>query len=52
MRAKGIHTGAGISCGPKVQAFSQRFGWCEDPFGVSWQLNLPETSSAVSQSAR
>jgi len=21
--------------------FSQRFGWCCDRFGVSWQLNLP-----------
>ena len=21
--------------------FSQRFGWCRDRFGVSWQLNLP-----------
>ena len=21
--------------------FSQRFGWLNDPFGVSWQLNFP-----------
>lgn len=21
--------------------FSRRFGWCQDRFGVSWQLNLP-----------
>ena len=20
--------------------FSQRFGWCNDRYGVSWQLNL------------
>lgn len=24
--------------------FSQRFGWCSDRFGVSWQLNLPATA--------
>ena len=24
--------------------FSRRFGWCSDRFGVSWQLNLPETA--------
>ena len=23
--------------------FSQRFGWCADRFGVSWQLNLQST---------
>ncbi|TSB47913.1 VOC family protein [Alkalicoccobacillus porphyridii] len=22
--------------------FGKKFGWVEDPFGVSWQLNLPE----------
>jgi predicted 3-demethylubiquinone-9 3-methyltransferase (glyoxalase superfamily) len=32
--------------------FSRRFGWCGDRFGVSWQLNLPETSSAATQAAR
>ena len=21
--------------------FSQRFGWCKDRFGLSWQINLP-----------
>ncbi len=21
--------------------FSQRFGWCRDRFGLSWQINLP-----------
>lgn len=29
--------------------FSRRFGWCNDRFGVSWQLNLPETSSAATR---
>ena len=27
--------------------FSRRFGWCNDRFGVSWQLNLPETPRAA-----
>lgn len=32
--------------------FSRRFGWCSDRFGVSWQLNLPETSAPATQPAR
>jgi predicted 3-demethylubiquinone-9 3-methyltransferase (glyoxalase superfamily) len=32
--------------------FSRRFGWCSDRFGVSWQLNLPATSSAATRPAR
>jgi predicted 3-demethylubiquinone-9 3-methyltransferase (glyoxalase superfamily) len=32
--------------------FSRRFGWCSDRFGVSWQLNLPETSAAATRPAR
>jgi predicted 3-demethylubiquinone-9 3-methyltransferase (glyoxalase superfamily) len=32
--------------------FSQRFGWCGDRYGVTWQLNLPETSSAATRPAR
>lgn len=32
--------------------FSRRFGWCSDRFGVSWQLNLPETSSATNPPAK
>jgi predicted 3-demethylubiquinone-9 3-methyltransferase (glyoxalase superfamily) len=32
--------------------FSRRFGWCGDRFGVSWQLNLPLTSSAATRPAR
>ena len=36
-----------LSAGGKVlmpldnYGFSTRFGWCQDRFGVSWQLNLP-----------
>lgn len=26
---------------PDDYGFSQRFGWAEDRFGVSWQINLP-----------
>ena len=26
--------------------FSQRFGWCRDRFGMSWQLNLPLKGAA------
>lgn len=26
---------------PNDYGFSQRFGWAEDRFGVSWQINLP-----------
>jgi predicted 3-demethylubiquinone-9 3-methyltransferase (glyoxalase superfamily) len=25
---------------PGNYGFSKKFGWCVDPFGVSWQLNL------------
>jgi predicted 3-demethylubiquinone-9 3-methyltransferase (glyoxalase superfamily) len=32
--------------------FSRRFGWCGDRFGVSWQLNLPLTSSAATRPVR
>jgi predicted 3-demethylubiquinone-9 3-methyltransferase (glyoxalase superfamily) len=31
--------------------FSRRFGWCSDRFGISWQLNLPETPSAATRPA-
>lgn len=26
---------------PNNYGFSQRFGWCNDRFGVSWQINVP-----------
>ncbi len=26
---------------PNAYGFSQRFGWVQDRFGVSWQINLP-----------
>lgn len=26
---------------PDDYGFSQRFGWAQDRFGVSWQINLP-----------
>ena len=32
--------------------FSRRFGWCSDRFGVSWQLNLPETPAAATRAAK
>jgi predicted 3-demethylubiquinone-9 3-methyltransferase (glyoxalase superfamily) len=32
--------------------FSRRFGWRSDRFGVSWQLNLPLTSSVATRPAR
>jgi uncharacterized glyoxalase superfamily protein PhnB len=32
--------------------FSRRFGWCSDRFGVSWQLNLPDTASAATAPAK
>jgi predicted 3-demethylubiquinone-9 3-methyltransferase (glyoxalase superfamily) len=32
--------------------FSPRFGWCSDRFGVSWQLNLPQTPSAATKPAK
>jgi predicted 3-demethylubiquinone-9 3-methyltransferase (glyoxalase superfamily) len=32
--------------------FSRRFGWCNDRFGVSWQLNLPDAAPAANSAAR
>jgi predicted 3-demethylubiquinone-9 3-methyltransferase (glyoxalase superfamily) len=32
--------------------FSQRFGWCSDRFGVSWQLNLPDLAAATTAVAK
>jgi len=33
--------GGFIMMPPANYGFSQRFGWCNDRFGVSWQVNLP-----------
>lgn len=28
--------------GEENYGFGKKFGWCEDQYGISWQLNLPE----------
>jgi predicted 3-demethylubiquinone-9 3-methyltransferase (glyoxalase superfamily) len=36
-----LSEGGGVLMPLDNYAFSQRFGWVNDRFGVSWQLNLP-----------
>jgi predicted 3-demethylubiquinone-9 3-methyltransferase (glyoxalase superfamily) len=35
-----LSTGGGVLMPPGNYGFSRRFGWVNDRFGVSWQLNL------------
>jgi len=50
-RVFGVLSGGGQVLMPlNNYGFSQRFGWLNDRFGVSWQLNLPAVSSAASAS--
>lgn len=37
----GLSTGGSVHMPLDDYGFSQRFGWVDDRFGVSWQLNLP-----------
>jgi predicted 3-demethylubiquinone-9 3-methyltransferase (glyoxalase superfamily) len=35
-----LSDGGAVLMPPGDHGFSRRFGWCNDRFGVSWQLNL------------
>ena len=37
----GLSDGGQVLMPLDTYPFSQRFGWVEDRFGISWQLNLP-----------
>jgi predicted 3-demethylubiquinone-9 3-methyltransferase (glyoxalase superfamily) len=37
----GLSDGGGVLMPLGAYGFSRRFGWVNDRFGVSWQLNLP-----------
>ncbi|GHF46870.1 putative 3-demethylubiquinone-9 3-methyltransferase (glyoxalase superfamily) [Deinococcus metalli] len=37
----GLSEGGGVLMPPADYGFSARFAWVNDPYGVSWQLNVP-----------
>lgn len=39
--ATALGEGGRLLMPPDGYGFSQRFGWAQDRFGVSWQINLP-----------
>jgi len=39
--ATALGDGGKLLMPPAAYGFSQRFGWVQDRFGVSWQINLP-----------
>lgn len=39
--AAALGEGGRLLMPPADYGFSQRFGWAQDRFGVSWQINLP-----------
>jgi predicted 3-demethylubiquinone-9 3-methyltransferase (glyoxalase superfamily) len=39
--AAALGEGGKLLMPPDNYGFSQRFGWVQDRFGVSWQINLP-----------
>ncbi|MEJ6790256.1 VOC family protein [Brevundimonas sp. BR2-1] len=39
--AAALGEGGKLLMPPNNYGFSQRFGWAQDRFGVSWQINLP-----------
>ncbi|CAN5245001.1 VOC family protein [soil metagenome] len=40
-RIAALGEGGKLMMPPNNYGFSQRFGWAQDRFGVSWQINLP-----------
>lgn len=43
----GLSSGGKILMGIDSYPFSERFGWVQDKFGVSWQLNLSKRSQKI-----
>ena len=39
--AKALGEGGRLLMPPDDYGFSRRFGWAQDRFGVSWQINCP-----------